>query len=164
MRSQSACSLGYGWESGRPHGWPACTSSGQKLRPSLVGFLAAWLADWGLSYSLVVSPTRAQPVRGLAEGREVITGARISPLGTPIWFAVMEQQADQPLECKNGWTLADLGPGQCRFIIDNERSPAIFCGDPVVPSTSWCVKHRKRVFAHPAGLATVAEKRLSGRL
>ena len=29
-----------------------------------------WLADWGLSYSLVVSPTRAQPVRGLAEGEE----------------------------------------------------------------------------------------------
>ena len=79
--------------------------------------------------------------------------------------AVMEQQADQPLECKNGWTLADLGPGQCRFIIGHERSPTIFCGDPVVPGTSWCVKHRKRVFAHPAGLPTAhkAEKRLSGR-
>src|SRR5215210_6183859 len=71
MPSQSACSLGYGWESGRPHGWPVCTSSGQKLRPSLVVFLAAWLADWELRYSLVASLT-AKNLCGDDRRRELV--------------------------------------------------------------------------------------------
>jgi hypothetical protein len=69
--------LGCGWESGRPHGWPACTSLGPKLRPSLVGFSAASLAEWGLSYSLVTrghSPrvaSRAGDLRGDRRGAGV---------------------------------------------------------------------------------------------
>ena len=63
MRLRSACSLGSGWGSGRPHGWRACSSSVLKLRLSLVVFLAASLADWRLIYAWRRLGTGSPPAR-----------------------------------------------------------------------------------------------------
>jgi hypothetical protein len=41
--------------------------------------------------------------------------------------------------------LLDHRPGQCRWII-SDVWPAVYCGAPVVDSSSWCSQHSRRVF------------------
>ncbi len=48
---------------------------------------------------------------------------------------------------RTGIRLEKLGPGQCRFIVDEHSSPVRFCGEPTVPSgSSWCAEHRRLVY------------------
>jgi hypothetical protein len=44
-------------------------------------------------------------------------------------------------------SLFDRHPGQCRWII-SDVWPVIYCGAPVVDSSSWCEQHSRRVFTH----------------
>jgi hypothetical protein len=49
-------------------------------------------------------------------------------------------------------TLLDHHPGQCRWII-SDVWPVMYCGAPVVDSSSWCEQHSRRVFnPWPEGL------------
>jgi hypothetical protein len=42
--------------------------------------------------------------------------------------------------------LLDHRPGQCRWIISDGVWPVMYCGAPVVDSSSWCEQHFRRVF------------------
>jgi hypothetical protein len=44
-------------------------------------------------------------------------------------------------------TLLKLRAQQCRFIVSNERSEAIFCGGETQAGSSWCPWHRRLVYA-----------------
>ena len=43
--------------------------------------------------------------------------------------------------------LTDLRRGECRYIIDHETFPALFCAAPTRPGTNWCEPHCKVVYA-----------------
>ncbi len=38
---------------------------------------------------------------------------------------------------------------QCRYIVDDSRSPVICCGEPTVAGKSWCAAHWKVVYVRP---------------
>jgi hypothetical protein len=42
-------------------------------------------------------------------------------------------------------SLIDHHPGQCRWIV-SDVWPVMYCGAPVVNSSSWCEQHSRRVF------------------
>ena len=44
-------------------------------------------------------------------------------------------------------TLFKLRARQCRFIVSDERSEAIFCGSETQEGSSWCPWHRRLVYA-----------------
>ena len=44
-------------------------------------------------------------------------------------------------------TLLKLRARQCRFIVSDERSEAIFCGGETQAGSSWCPWHRRLVYA-----------------
>lgn len=46
-------------------------------------------------------------------------------------------------------SVADIGPGMCRFIPGDPRDATPFCGCETVPGTSWCEHHYRRVFQAP---------------
>jgi hypothetical protein len=46
-------------------------------------------------------------------------------------------------------TLFKLQARQCRFIVSDEQSKAIFCGGETEESSSWCPWHRRLVYAKP---------------
>jgi hypothetical protein len=56
----------------------------------------------------------------------------------------------------NSVLLLDHRPGQCRWII-SDVWPVVYCGAPVVDSSSWCGKHSRRVFI-PDGQRRAARK------
>jgi hypothetical protein len=56
--------------------------------------------------------------------------------------------------------LLDHHSGQCRWIV-SDVWPVMYCGAPVVDSSSWCEQHSRRVFnPRPQGLG-VSPYRLS---
>ncbi len=56
-------------------------------------------------------------------------------------------------------SLFDHRPGQCRWII-SDVWPVMYCGAPVVDSSSWCEQHSRRVFT--GRTAPVGRFRLKG--
>jgi hypothetical protein len=55
-------------------------------------------------------------------------------------------------------SLLDHHPGQCRWII-SDVWPVMYCGAPVVESSSWCEQHSRRVFnSRPQGLAGIPRR------
>jgi hypothetical protein len=55
-------------------------------------------------------------------------------------------------------SLLDVGPYQCRFIVDDGVVPALCCGGLTPANSSWCDEHLRIVYT-PEGL-----QRISGRL
>jgi hypothetical protein len=51
-------------------------------------------------------------------------------------------QADRP----RGVRLFDLRGGDCRWPVDDGRPARLFCGSPVVRTTSWCEHHQRIAF------------------
>ena len=47
---------------------------------------------------------------------------------------------------KGGAFLTEVGPGECRYIVDDEVFPALCCAAPTRPGTSWCELHCKVVY------------------
>jgi hypothetical protein len=47
---------------------------------------------------------------------------------------------------KVGAFLTEVGPGECRYIVDDEVFPALCCAAPTRPGTSWCELHCKVVY------------------
>ena len=48
---------------------------------------------------------------------------------------------------KGGYTITQIGYGDCKFIIDDaERPPYIYCGEATGGSGSYCPDHYKRVY------------------
>ena len=55
-------------------------------------------------------------------------------------------------------TLFKLRARQCRFIVSDDRSEAIFCGGETLGGSSWCPWHRRLVYTKPlAGGADTAK-------
>jgi hypothetical protein len=50
---------------------------------------------------------------------------------------------------RNRTTLFKLRARQCRFIVSDERSEAIFCGGETQDGSSWCPWHRRLVYTKP---------------
>lgn len=46
-------------------------------------------------------------------------------------------------------TLFKLQARQCRFIVSDDQSRAIFCGSETQQGSSWCPWHRRLVYAKP---------------
>jgi hypothetical protein len=70
--------------------------------------------------------------------------AKPAPKPKPLSAAVTADLAPLP----NGFSavsLLDHHPGQCRWII-SDAWPVLYCGAPVVDSSSWCGQHSSRVF------------------
>jgi hypothetical protein len=47
---------------------------------------------------------------------------------------------------KGGAFLTEVGPGECRYIVNDEVFPALCCAAPTRPGTSWCELHCKVVY------------------
>ena len=48
-------------------------------------------------------------------------------------------------------SIIDVGPNQCRFIVDDGVMPALCCGGRTPLGSSWCADHLRIVFT-PEGL------------
>jgi hypothetical protein len=46
-------------------------------------------------------------------------------------------------------TLFKLQARQCRFIVSEDQSKAIFCGSETQEGSSWCPWHRRLVYTKP---------------
>jgi hypothetical protein len=46
-------------------------------------------------------------------------------------------------------SLFKLRARQCRFIVSDDRSEAIFCGGETQDGSSWCPWHRRLVYVKP---------------
>jgi hypothetical protein len=46
-------------------------------------------------------------------------------------------------------TLFKLQARQCRFIVSDDQSKAIFCGSETEAGSSWCPWHRRLVYTNP---------------
>ncbi|WP_114772521.1 GcrA family cell cycle regulator [Microvirga subterranea] len=46
-------------------------------------------------------------------------------------------------------TLFKLRARQCRFIVSDDRSEALFCGAETQDGSSWCAWHRRLVYTKP---------------
>jgi len=55
-------------------------------------------------------------------------------------------------------TLFKLQARQCRFIVSEDQSKAIFCGAETQEGSSWCPWHRRLVYARPPIAGSSAEK------
>jgi hypothetical protein len=83
--------------------------------------------------------------------------AKPAPKPKPLSAAVTADPAPVP----NGFgaaSLFDHHPGQCRWII-SDVWPAVYCGAPVVDSSSWCDQHSRRVF-NPDGQRRAAREKV----
>jgi hypothetical protein len=58
-------------------------------------------------------------------------------------------------------TLFKLQARQCRFIVSDERSKAIFCGGETRDGSSWCPWHRRLVYTRPLTAGFGVGKRLA---
>jgi hypothetical protein len=80
--------------------------------------------------------------------------AKSAPKPRPLSAAVTPESAP----ATNGLgtvALLDHHPGQCRWIV-SDVWPVIYCGAPVVDSSSWCEQHSRRVFnPRPQGLTGI---------
>jgi hypothetical protein len=47
---------------------------------------------------------------------------------------------------RNRTTLFKLRARQCRFIVSDDRSEAVFCGGETEDGSSWCPWHRRLVY------------------
>ncbi|MBM1174750.1 GcrA family cell cycle regulator [Microvirga arabica] len=56
-------------------------------------------------------------------------------------------------------TLFKLQARQCRFIVSDEQSKALFCGSKTQEGSSWCPWHRRLVYARPPMAGSSAGKR-----
>lgn len=56
-------------------------------------------------------------------------------------------------------TLFKLRARQCRFIVSDEQSNAIFCGGETQAGSSWCPWHRVLVYTKPLTAGAGAGKR-----
>ncbi|WP_432807336.1 GcrA family cell cycle regulator [Microvirga terrae] len=56
-------------------------------------------------------------------------------------------------------TLFKLQARQCRFIVSDDQSRAIFCGSETQEGSSWCPWHRRLVYARPSTAEVSAGKR-----
>ncbi len=50
---------------------------------------------------------------------------------------------------RNRTTLFKLRARQCRFIVSDDRSEALFCGAETQDGSSWCPWHRRLVYTKP---------------
>jgi hypothetical protein len=50
---------------------------------------------------------------------------------------------------RNRTTLFKLRARQCRFIVSDERTEAIFCGGETQDGSSWCPWHKRLVYTKP---------------
>ena len=58
------------------------------------------------------------------------------------------RRRDEPK--KTIWTLADLGPDQCRWPLGGLKDRAEeFCGEPIVKGKPYCEPHAKRAYLKP---------------
>ncbi|WP_201835741.1 GcrA family cell cycle regulator [Microvirga zambiensis] len=56
-------------------------------------------------------------------------------------------------------TLFKLRARQCRFIVSDDGSEAIFCGGQAQEGSSWCPWHRRLVYTKPLMAGSGAGKR-----
>ena len=56
-------------------------------------------------------------------------------------------------------TLFKLQARQCRFIVSEDQSKAIFCGSETQEGSSWCPWHRRLVYAKTLMAGSGAGKR-----
>jgi hypothetical protein len=56
-------------------------------------------------------------------------------------------------------TLFKLQARQCRFIVSDDQSKAIFCGSETQEGSSWCLWHRRLVYTKPSMAGSGAGKR-----
>ncbi|WP_099514009.1 GcrA family cell cycle regulator [Microvirga ossetica] len=56
-------------------------------------------------------------------------------------------------------TLVKLQARQCRFIVSDDQSKAIFCGSETQEGSSWCPWHRRLVYTKPFMAGSGAGKR-----
>jgi hypothetical protein len=55
-------------------------------------------------------------------------------------------------ERSHALSLLDVGPNQCRFIVDDSAVPALCCAAPTPTGSSWCDNHFQIVYT-PEGRA-----------
>jgi hypothetical protein len=87
----------------------------------------------------------------------VTTPRQPSPKPRSLSAAVHEESTPPPgrtgltgLHSFGTVALIDHHPGQCRWIV-SDVWPVMYCGAPVVDSSSWCREHYKRAFTRKAG-------------
>jgi hypothetical protein len=92
------------------------------------------------------------------DGGDITPAGEISPGGDPT--TGRNSPAELPEDSIKGQeahgfsavSLLDHHPGQCRWIV-SEAWPVMYCGAPVVDSSSWCEQHSRLVFnPRPEGL------------
>jgi hypothetical protein len=98
--------------------------------------------------------SKAQHLGLKKDGPPTVTTPRgPAPKPRSLSAAVSTESAPTP----NGFgfgtvALIDHHPGQCRWIV-SDTWPVLYCGAPVVDSSSWCEQHSRRVFnLRPQGL------------
>jgi hypothetical protein len=55
-------------------------------------------------------------------------------------------------ERSHALSILDVGPNQCRFIVEDGTVPALCCGAPAPTGSSWCDSHFRIVYT-PAGVS-----------
>jgi hypothetical protein len=75
----------------------------------------------------------------------VLTALPGFPEDDAIFAAPPDDTKSNPGTTSRTVSLFDHRPGQCRWIV-SDVWPAIYCGAPVVDSSSWCGQHSRRVF------------------
>jgi hypothetical protein len=90
--------------------------------------------------------SKAQNLGLRKDGPPAVTSKLEKPASKPrsLSAAVVEDPVLLP-DVFSAVTLFDHHPGQCRWIV-SDVWPVMYCGAPVVNSSSWCEQHSKRVF------------------
>jgi hypothetical protein len=98
--------------------------------------------------------SKAQNLGLRKDGPPTVTSKPAKPAPKPRSLSAAAVTADST-PVLNGFaavSLLDHHSGQCRWIISGVW-PVMYCGAPVVDSSSWCEQHSRRVFNHrPQGL------------
>jgi hypothetical protein len=110
------------------------------------GSASAIATQLGRGFSAVRSKVQKMGLKKATPPTVIVKSREAKPTPKPksLSAAVTSDAALVP----NGFgavSLFDRHPGQCRWII-SDVWPVMYCGAPVVDSSSWCEQHSRRVF------------------
>ena len=107
----------------------------------------------------VDQPEEEAPVQALAYAVEELEVPSAPDVETCTDSAPADPTPSVPRPQVKGTSLFKIKARQCRFVVSETCSPAIFCGAPT-DGGSWCQEHRARVFIRSsASPAKAVQKR-----
>jgi hypothetical protein len=91
-----------------------------------------------------------------APATDVKSLVKPSAKGATVAGKLRARKAQAPAPVSPHVAITEVGSGQCRFIVDARRVPALCCGLPAAGG-SWCSQHLAIVYT-PSALRTVRDR------